>query len=56
MENKIGERRRLEYSDNGNNGQRRMIKDGQNNLNGEENLIVFDYISVTIGLQCSQEQ
>jgi len=41
-ENKIGEGRRLEYSNNRNNGQRRMTKDGQNNLNGEEDLIVFD--------------
>jgi len=35
IENRIGERRRLEYSSNGNNGQRRMNENGQNNLHGE---------------------
>ena len=42
IENRIGERKRLEYGSNGNNGQRRINKDGQNNLNGERDLIVFD--------------
>jgi len=37
--------RRLEYRNNQNNS---------SNLNGEENLIVLDYVLVvTIGLQCS---
>jgi len=41
-ENRIGEGRKLEYGGNGNNEQRRINKDGQNNLNGEGNLIIFD--------------
>jgi len=41
-ENRIGKGRRLEYSGNENNGQRRMNEDRQINLNGEGNLIVFD--------------
>jgi len=41
-ENRIGEGRRLEYG--GNNEQKRMIEeeDGQNNLNGKGNIVVFD--------------
>jgi len=38
--NRIGEGRRLEYD--GNNRQRRIIEDGQNNLNGEQDLILLD--------------
>ena len=38
--NRIGEGRRLEYRSNENYEQRR-VEEG-NNLNGEENLIVFD--------------
>jgi len=38
--NRIGERRRLEYD--GNNRQREMIKDGQNDLNREQDLILLD--------------
>ena len=41
-ENRIGEKRRLEYSSNGNNGQKKMNEDGQNNLNGKGDLIVFN--------------
>jgi len=37
----------MEYEDNVNNG--------QNNLNGEENLIVFNWILTVIDLQCSVE-
>jgi len=35
---------------------RRMEVDNNNNLKEEQDLIVFNYIPVTIGLQCSQEQ
>ena len=54
--NRIGEGRRLEYGQD--NGQRLRIKreNGQNYLNGERDLIIFDQISVTIDLQCLQEQ
>jgi len=54
--NRIGKRRRLEYGQN--NGQRLMIEErnGQSNLNGEEDIIVFNYVSIVIGLQCSLEQ
>ena len=38
--NRIRERRRLEYD--GNNRQREMIKDGQNDLNGEQDLILLN--------------
>ena len=44
----MGQERRIEYQDNLNNG--------QNNLNGEESLIVLNQALVTIiGLQCSVE-
>jgi len=39
--------KRVEYKDNHNNE--------QNNLNGEEDLIVLNYVSITIGLQCFLE-
>lgn len=53
--NRIEKRRRLEYGQN--NGQRLMIEErnGQSNLNGKENIIVFNYVSIVIGLQCSLE-
>ena len=53
--NRIGEGRRLEYEQN--NGQRSMTERGneQSNLNREGDLIVFDYILITIDLQCSLE-
>jgi len=41
-EDRIGEGRRLEYGNNGNNEQRRINKDEQNNSNREGDLIVFD--------------
>ena len=46
VENRIGEKKRLEYGQN----------NGQNNLNGERDLIVFNQILVKIGLQYLQEQ
>ena len=54
--NRIGEGRRLEYGSRENNGQRRIEERNEaNNLKGEEDLIVFDYIPVIISLQCLQE-
>jgi len=42
-ENRIGEGRRLEYSSNRDNRQRRIEeRNEQNNLNGEGNIIVFN--------------
>ncbi len=43
MGNRIGKRRRLEYG-NENNGQKRITEErnGQNNLNEDENLVVFN--------------
>ena len=44
----MGQKRRIEYKDNWNNK--------QDNLNGEEDLIVLNYISIAITyLQCSVE-
>jgi len=43
--NRIGEERRLEYRENGNNIQRRIIKEGNgqnNNLNRDRDLIVLN--------------
>ena len=48
IRNRTGEGRRMNIGEQRGNG--------QNNLNGEGDLIVFDYIPVAIGLQCSQEQ
>ena len=50
-ENRIGDGRRLEYR------QRLMIEggNGQENSNGEKDLVVLDYVLVKIGLQCSLE-
>ena len=56
---RIGERKRLKYRGNKNNKERRMIErenGWNNNLNGNEDLIVLNYISVTqTDLQCSLE-
>jgi len=43
LEGRIGEKRKLEYK-NGNNRERRMIKERnrQNNLNGKQDLILFN--------------
>ena len=44
----MGQGKRMEYKDNWNNR--------QNNLNGEEDLIVLDYVSIiTTDSQCSLE-
>ena len=43
VKNRIGERRRLEYGSNENNGQKRVEGENeQNNLNREGDLIVFN--------------
>ena len=40
IENKIGQGRRLEYG--GVNNRQRLIEEGQNNLNGDRDLIVLN--------------
>ena len=57
IRNRIGEGKRLEYR-NGNNEQRRIIKEGNrqnNNLSRYRDLIVLNEVSVIIGMQCSLE-
>jgi len=53
--NRIGEGRKLGYGQN--NGQRLMIEGNnrQSNLNRERDLVVLNYVSITIGLQYSPE-
>jgi len=55
IRDRIGESRRLEYREKESNEERKIIEEenGQNNLNGDKNLIVLNEVLVaTTDLQC----